>query len=68
VCLIKLPHKDFIKDEDELQARGREVERVVWPEELRRYSAKEVTDRAQRRLGEKSFYHSIKNNCESFVM
>ena len=51
---ITLPHKDFIKDEDELQAKEREVERVVWPEELRRFSVKEVSDRAKRRTSEKS--------------
>ena len=31
VRVMKLPHKEFIKDEDELQAKGREVQRVVWP-------------------------------------
>ena len=65
---MTLPHKDFIKDEDELQAKGREVERVVWPEELRRYFVKEVTDRARSRIGEQSMYHLIKNNFESFAM
>ena len=39
---MTLPHKDFIKSEDDLQAKGREVERVVWPEELRRFSVREV--------------------------
>ena len=64
---MTLPHKDFIKEEDELQAKGREVERVVWPEELRRFSVQDVIDRALKRKGEK-FYHLMKNNCESFVM
>ena len=64
---ITLPHKDFIKSEDELQAKGEEVERVVWPKELRRYSTEEVVKRASRRLGEREF-DLFKNNCESFVM
>ncbi|KAJ7331233.1 hypothetical protein OS493_020015 [Desmophyllum pertusum] len=63
---MTLPHKDFIK-EGELQTKGKEVERVVWPEELRRYSVEDVIERAQSRVGEK-FYHLMKNNCESFVM
>ena len=64
---MTLPHKDFIKSEDELQAKGREVERVVWPEELQRFSEREIISRAQKRIGEK-FYNLMKNNCESFVM
>ena len=67
VQVMTLPHKDFIKNEDELQAEGREVERVVWPEELRRFSIREVIDRALTRKDEK-FYNLIKNNCETFVM
>ena len=67
VQVMTLPHKDFIKDENELQAEGREVERVVWPEELRRFSVLEVISRALKRKGEK-FYDLLKNNCETFVM
>lgn len=67
VQVMTLPHKDFIKNDDELQAEGREVERVVWPEELRRFSIREVIDRALTRKDEK-FYNLIKNNCETFVM
>ncbi|KAJ7331235.1 hypothetical protein OS493_020017 [Desmophyllum pertusum] len=63
---MTLPHKDFIK-EGELQTKGKEVERVVWPEELRRYSVEDVIERAQRRVGEES-YHLMKNNCETVVM
>ncbi|KAL9959531.1 hypothetical protein ACROYT_G032860 [Oculina patagonica] len=67
---MTLPHEDFIKDEDELQAKGSEVERVVWPEEIRRYSVPEVIRRARERMGEcgEKCYHLTKNNCESFVM
>ena len=64
---MTLPHKDFIKSEDELQAKGEEVERVVWPKELRRYSTEEVVKRASRRPGESEF-DLVNNNCESFVM
>ena len=64
---MTLPHKDFIKNEDELQAEGKEVERVVWPEELKRFSVQEVIGRAWDRIGEK-FVHLTKNKCESFVM
>jgi len=59
--------EDFIKNEEELQAKGEEVERVVWPEELRRFSVQEVISRAKKRIGEK-LYDLKKNNCESFVM
>ena len=65
---MTLPHEDFIKNEDDLQAKGKEVQRVVWPEELRRFSVREVINRAlNSRKGEK-FYELKKNNCESFVM
>ncbi|XP_078342932.1 uncharacterized protein LOC144628671 [Oculina patagonica] len=66
---MTLPYKDFIKNEDELQAKGREVERVVWPEELKRFPVQEVIRRARSddRKKEKLF-HLTKNNCESFVM
>ena len=62
-----MPHKDFIKNEDELQAKGREVARVVWPEELKRFSVEEVIRRALKRMGEDE-YDLILNNCESLVM
>ena len=39
---VTLPHKDFILSEDELQEKGAEVERVVWPDELKRYAVEEV--------------------------
>ena len=64
---MTLPHEDFIKSETELQAEGNGVERIVWPEELRRYSAEEVVERAEKRKGEK-WYDLAKNNCETFVM
>ena len=64
---MTLPHEAFIKNEDELQAEGREVERVVWPEELQRYSVEEITERAGEREHERLF-DIIENNCESFVM
>ena len=52
---ITLPHEDFIKNEGELQAKGKEVARVVWPKKLRRYSVEEVIENAQKRKGEKSY-------------
>lgn len=64
---MTLPHKDFIKSEEELQTKGSEVERVVWPDELRRFSVEEVTENAKKRKGEK-WYNVVKNNCETFVM
>ena len=63
---MTLPHKDFIKSEDELQAEGNEVERVVWPEELRRYTVEEVVKRAEDRKDEK-WYNIEKNNCETLL-
>ena len=57
---------DYIKEED-LQAEGNEVARVVWPEELRRYSVDEVIKKAVRRKGEK-WYNLKENNCETFAM
>jgi hypothetical protein len=44
VSEISLPHEDFIKSESELQRKGAEVERVVWPDELKRYPVDEVTE------------------------
>ena len=67
VQLMTLPHKDFIKNEGELQAKGSEVERVVWPEELKHFSVQEVIRRALKRMGEDK-YNLILNNCESLVM
>ena len=64
---MTLPHKGFIKSEDELQEEGNEVQRVVWPEELRRFSVEEVIKNAEERKGEK-WYNVVKNNCETFVM
>ena len=64
---ITLPHKDMIESESELQKKGAEVERVVWPDYLRPFPAEEVIQRAKGRLGEKS-YDLETNNCESFVM
>ncbi|XP_028408609.1 uncharacterized protein LOC114531153 [Dendronephthya gigantea] len=62
-----LPHEDFIKSECELQEKGGEVERVVWPDELKRYPVEEVIKRARKRKDE-TLYDLINNNCESFVM
>ena len=61
--------RDFIKEED-LQAKGKEVNRVVWPDGLRRFSAQEVVERARDRKGQEGElkYDFTKNNCESFVM
>ena len=39
---VALPHEHFIASESELQAEGAEVERVVWPDELKRYPVNEV--------------------------
>jgi len=41
--------------------------RVVWPDELRRYSEEEVINRAKKRVDEDS-YDPMRNNCESFVL
>ena len=57
---------DYVKEKD-LQAEGNEVERVVWPEELRRYSVDKVIEKAVERKGEK-WFNLKKNNCETFVM
>lgn len=56
--------------EDQLQATEDQewkMARVVWPDELRRYSVEEIIERARKRKDEDS-YHLMKNNCESFVM
>ena len=42
VSELTLPHKDLIQSENELQEKGAEVERVVWPDELKRYPVEEV--------------------------
>ena len=41
---VALPHENFIKSESELQEEGAEVERVVWPDELKRYPVEEVRE------------------------
>lgn len=64
---ITLPDKDFLWDETELQAEGRKVARVVWPEGLRRYSVAEAVERALTRLGEKQ-YNNFVEASEMFVM
>ena len=61
---MTLPDPNFIT-EKHLQAR--QVYRVVWPDELRRYSVDEVIRRAKRRKDE-SWFDLAKNNCETFVM
>ena len=60
-----LPHKDFLKDEAELKEKA--VQRLVWPQEMRRYSAEDATRRAHSREGEQSF-DLVKHNCENFIM
>ena len=64
---ITLPHDDFVESESELQKEGVEIERVVWPDDLRRFSVEEVIKRARGRLGE-TYYDLGENNGESFVM
>ena len=58
VNIMALP--DYI-DEDNLQKQGVEVKRVLWPDELRRYSVEKITWRALKRLGE-AHYHVRENN------
>lgn len=41
---LTLPHEDLIASESKLQAKGAEVERVVWPDELKRYTVEEVRE------------------------
>ena len=65
-----LPDGDLIAKNDvdsETDLLRVEVERVVWPDELRQYSTEEVIARALRRVNEK-YYHLTYNNCESFVI
>ena len=65
-----LPDGDLIAKNDvdsETDLLRVEVERVVWPDELRQYSTEEVIARALTRINE-NFYHPTNNNCESFVM
>ncbi len=64
---VTLPDEVFIKSESDLQKKGKEVERVVWPDELRRYPVEEVIKRARERTNE-TYYDLAKNNCECFVM
>ena len=66
---MTLPNPTLIT-EDQLQAAEDEewkMARVVWPDELRRYSVEEIIERARKRIDEDS-YHPMRNNCESFVM
>ena len=43
------------------------VQRVVWPQELKRYPDHEVVRRAKSRLGETE-YSLMSNNCETYIM
>ena len=55
--------------EAKLQAKGKEVARVVWPEELLRYPPEERAKRARERAGKKEkWYDLVKNNCETLIM
>ena len=60
-----LPHKDFLKDEAELEKKA--VMRIVWRPEVRRFPVNEIVRRACTRKGER-YYDLAKNNCENFVM
>ena len=53
--------------EAKLQAKGKEVARVVWPEELLRYPPEERAERAREMAG-KEWYDLVKNNCETLIM
>ena len=67
---VTLPDEDLIAKSDidsETDLLRVQVERVVWPDELRQYSTEEVIARALRRVNEK-YYHLTYNNCESFVI
>ena len=59
--------KNDVDSETDLLSVEVQVERVVWPDELRQYSTEEVIARALTRMNEK-YYHLTNNNCESFVM
>ena len=60
-----LPHKDFLKDEAELEKKA--VKRIVWRPEVCRFPVNEVVARACRRE-EEWYYDMAINNCENFVM
>ena len=65
-----LKKENDLVNEDRLQAADEykwAMARVVWPDELRRYSVEEIIERAEKRKDE-NFYDLMKNNCESFVM
>ena len=52
-----------------LQAKGKEVARVVWPEELLRYPPKERAKRARERARKQEKWYDLeKNNCETLIM
>ena len=55
--------------EAKLQAKGKEVARVVWPEELLRYPPEERAKRARERARkQEKWYDLVKNNCETLIM
>lgn len=43
-----------------------QILKVIWPDELRRFSVKKVIERARTRIGE-TRYDFLKNNCEHFI-
>ena len=55
--------------EAKLQAKGKEVARVVWPEELLRYPPEERAKRARERARKQEKWYDLeKNNCETLIM
>ena len=55
--------------EARLQAKGKEVARVVWPEELLRYPPEERAKRARERARKQEKWYDLeKNNCETLIM
>ena len=43
-----------------------QIEKMIWPDKLKRFSEDEVIERARKRLNE-THYDLLKNNCEHFV-
>ena len=55
--------------EAKLQTEGKEVARVVWPEELLRYPPEERAKRARERARKQEKWYDLeKNNCETLIM
>ena len=62
----QLPAKGLLENESDFQEK--DVQRIVWSRDVRRYTVEETIERAQQKRKGEAHYDFAKNNCEHFVM